>query len=219
MGHLSQRSSGALVPGRRIRLGPDSPTLPPDRRGGRMRSRRRAMQRRVCGSCWTHDAPQSFHSRAAPRRSRGWSCPEPRVAVPPPPVLSDPLPGGGPMSFCRLAGRWRTRHARAGRRRTPGRDRVSGLWPIFAGISATPDQAQPGAHQGCEPRAGAHGRPRAQPVGGARPLRLRQCRRSARQPDHRRVSAELSSRGTVRIVTLPAIPVDEFIQGLQPLER
>ena len=29
-----------------------------------------------------------------------------------------------------------------------------------------------------------------------------------------RVSAELSSRGTVRIMTLPAIPVDEFIAGL-----
>src|SRR5690242_9966585 len=29
-----------------------------------------------------------------------------------------------------------------------------------------------------------------------------------------RVSAELSSRGTVRITTLPAIPIDEFIAGL-----
>jgi uncharacterized protein with GYD domain len=29
-----------------------------------------------------------------------------------------------------------------------------------------------------------------------------------------RVSAELSSRGTVRIMTLPAIPIDEFIAGL-----
>ena len=31
-----------------------------------------------------------------------------------------------------------------------------------------------------------------------------------------RVSAELSSRGTVRIMTLPAIPIDEFIAGLTP---
>jgi uncharacterized protein with GYD domain len=31
-----------------------------------------------------------------------------------------------------------------------------------------------------------------------------------------RVSAELSSRGTVRIMTLPAIPIDEFIAGLGP---
>ena len=31
-----------------------------------------------------------------------------------------------------------------------------------------------------------------------------------------RISATLASRGTVRIVTLPAIPVDEFIAGLQP---
>jgi uncharacterized protein with GYD domain len=30
-----------------------------------------------------------------------------------------------------------------------------------------------------------------------------------------RVSAELSSRGSVRIITLPAIPIDEFISGLQ----
>jgi uncharacterized protein with GYD domain len=29
-----------------------------------------------------------------------------------------------------------------------------------------------------------------------------------------RVSAELSSRGTVRIVTLPAIPIDDFIARL-----
>src|SRR3954447_13194274 len=29
-----------------------------------------------------------------------------------------------------------------------------------------------------------------------------------------RVSAELSARGTVRIMTLPAIPIDEFIAGL-----
>ena len=28
-----------------------------------------------------------------------------------------------------------------------------------------------------------------------------------------RVSAELSGRGTVRIMTLPAIPIDEFIAG------
>ena len=34
-----------------------------------------------------------------------------------------------------------------------------------------------------------------------------------------RVSAELSSRGSVRIMTLPAIPIDEFIAGLQPRER
>ena len=33
-----------------------------------------------------------------------------------------------------------------------------------------------------------------------------------------RVSAELSSRGTVRIMTLPAVPVDEFIAGLQRRE-
>jgi uncharacterized protein with GYD domain len=31
-----------------------------------------------------------------------------------------------------------------------------------------------------------------------------------------RVSAELSSRGSVRIMTLPAIGIDEFIAGLQP---
>jgi uncharacterized protein with GYD domain len=30
-----------------------------------------------------------------------------------------------------------------------------------------------------------------------------------------RVSAQLSSRGTVRIMTLRAIPIDEFIAGLQ----
>ena len=30
-----------------------------------------------------------------------------------------------------------------------------------------------------------------------------------------RVSSELSSRGSVRIMTLPAIPIDEFISGLQ----
>ncbi len=30
-----------------------------------------------------------------------------------------------------------------------------------------------------------------------------------------RVSAELSSRGSVRIMTLPAIPIDEFIDGLK----
>jgi uncharacterized protein with GYD domain len=29
-----------------------------------------------------------------------------------------------------------------------------------------------------------------------------------------KVSAMLASRGTVRIMTLPAIPVDEFIAGL-----
>ncbi len=31
-----------------------------------------------------------------------------------------------------------------------------------------------------------------------------------------RVSAALASRGTIRIITLPAIPIDEFIAGLQP---
>ena len=31
-----------------------------------------------------------------------------------------------------------------------------------------------------------------------------------------RISAALASRGTVRIMTMPAIPVDEFIAGLQP---
>jgi len=31
-----------------------------------------------------------------------------------------------------------------------------------------------------------------------------------------RVSAVLSSRGTIRIMTLPAIPIDEFITGLRP---
>ena len=30
-----------------------------------------------------------------------------------------------------------------------------------------------------------------------------------------RVSAELAARGTVRIMTLPAIPIDQFITGLQ----
>jgi uncharacterized protein with GYD domain len=30
-----------------------------------------------------------------------------------------------------------------------------------------------------------------------------------------RVSAELAARGTVHIMTLPAIPIDEFITGLQ----
>lgn len=30
-----------------------------------------------------------------------------------------------------------------------------------------------------------------------------------------RVSAQLSSRGTIRILTLPAIPIDEFISGLR----
>lgn len=29
-----------------------------------------------------------------------------------------------------------------------------------------------------------------------------------------RVSAQLSSRGTIRIMTLPALPIDEFIAGL-----
>ncbi len=33
-----------------------------------------------------------------------------------------------------------------------------------------------------------------------------------------RVSAILASRGSVRIMTLPAIPVDEFIAGLRPHE-
>lgn len=33
-----------------------------------------------------------------------------------------------------------------------------------------------------------------------------------------RVSAELASRGTVRIMTLAALPIDEFIAGLQPTE-
>ena len=31
-----------------------------------------------------------------------------------------------------------------------------------------------------------------------------------------RVSALLASRGSVRIMTLPAIPIDEFITGLRP---
>ena len=31
-----------------------------------------------------------------------------------------------------------------------------------------------------------------------------------------RISAALASRGTVRIMSLPAIPIDEFIAGLQP---
>jgi uncharacterized protein with GYD domain len=30
-----------------------------------------------------------------------------------------------------------------------------------------------------------------------------------------RVSAALSSRGTIRIMTLPAIPIDEFIAGIR----
>ena len=34
-----------------------------------------------------------------------------------------------------------------------------------------------------------------------------------------RVSAELSSRGSVRITTLPAIPIDDFIAGLQRRDR
>ena len=34
-----------------------------------------------------------------------------------------------------------------------------------------------------------------------------------------RVSAELSSRGSVRIMTLPAVPIDEFIAGLQRHDR
>jgi uncharacterized protein with GYD domain len=29
-----------------------------------------------------------------------------------------------------------------------------------------------------------------------------------------RVSAQLSSRGTIRILTLPALPIDEFIAGI-----
>lgn len=33
-----------------------------------------------------------------------------------------------------------------------------------------------------------------------------------------RVSAELSSRGTIRIMTLPAVRIDEFIAGLQRRE-
>ena len=31
-----------------------------------------------------------------------------------------------------------------------------------------------------------------------------------------KISAALASRGTVRIMTLPAIPIDEFIAGVQP---
>jgi uncharacterized protein with GYD domain len=31
-----------------------------------------------------------------------------------------------------------------------------------------------------------------------------------------RLSAEMSSRGTVRILSLPALPVDDFISGLKP---
>ena len=31
-----------------------------------------------------------------------------------------------------------------------------------------------------------------------------------------RVSAQLSSRGTLRVLTMPAIPIDEFLGGLQP---
>jgi uncharacterized protein with GYD domain len=34
-----------------------------------------------------------------------------------------------------------------------------------------------------------------------------------------RVSAELSARGSVRITTLPAIPIDEFIDGLRSGQR
>jgi uncharacterized protein with GYD domain len=34
-----------------------------------------------------------------------------------------------------------------------------------------------------------------------------------------RVSAELASRGTIRITTLPAIPIDDFIAGLEPKKR
>lgn len=30
-----------------------------------------------------------------------------------------------------------------------------------------------------------------------------------------RVSAQLSSRGTIRILTLPALPIDEFISGIR----
>jgi uncharacterized protein with GYD domain len=30
-----------------------------------------------------------------------------------------------------------------------------------------------------------------------------------------RVSAELASRGTLRVLTLPAIPIDDFISGLK----
>jgi uncharacterized protein with GYD domain len=30
-----------------------------------------------------------------------------------------------------------------------------------------------------------------------------------------RVSAELASRGSIRVMTLPAIPIDEFIAGIQ----
>jgi uncharacterized protein with GYD domain len=30
-----------------------------------------------------------------------------------------------------------------------------------------------------------------------------------------RISAELSSRGTLRVLTMPAIPVDDFISGLK----
>ena len=33
-----------------------------------------------------------------------------------------------------------------------------------------------------------------------------------------RVSAALAARGTVRLMTLPAIPIDEFIAGLRPRE-
>ena len=31
-----------------------------------------------------------------------------------------------------------------------------------------------------------------------------------------RVSAELAARGSVRITTLPAIPIDEYVAGLRP---
>ena len=34
-----------------------------------------------------------------------------------------------------------------------------------------------------------------------------------------RVSADLSARGTVRIMTLPAIPIDEFISGFESAAR
>ena len=34
-----------------------------------------------------------------------------------------------------------------------------------------------------------------------------------------RVSAELSSRGTIRIETLTAFPIDDFIARFQPVER
>jgi uncharacterized protein with GYD domain len=34
-----------------------------------------------------------------------------------------------------------------------------------------------------------------------------------------RVSAALAARGTVRIITLPAIPIDDFIKDMQQHER